>query len=114
VRRAQELDPLTLTVSHALGMVFYSMRQHDRAIEEFRKVLDVEPNFPLTSFGLARAYEAKGMYAEAIAEFQRAVGLFEREPFALHGLGPHTAEEKDRTGSLPASSSTAAATLHRR
>jgi tetratricopeptide (TPR) repeat protein len=27
------------------------------------------------------------MYAEAIAEFQKAVGLLEREPLALHGLG---------------------------
>jgi Tfp pilus assembly protein PilF len=87
MRRAQDLDPLTLTINPALGFVFYSMRQHDRAIEQFRRALDVEPNFPIACVGLARAYEAKGMYAEAIAEFQRAVGLLEREPFALHGLG---------------------------
>jgi tetratricopeptide (TPR) repeat protein len=84
-RKARELDPLTPTINYAFGSVFYAMRQYDRAIEEFRKVL--EPNFPLTSFGLARAYEAKGMYAEAIAEFQKAVGLLEREPLALHALG---------------------------
>jgi serine/threonine-protein kinase len=49
--------------------------QNDKAIEQCRKVLELDPSsFPARRY-LGLAYEAKGMYPEAIAEFQTGVKL---------------------------------------
>ena len=46
-----------------------------RAIESLRKTLEMDPNFALAHFRLGGAYESKGMYEEAIAEYQRVIEL---------------------------------------
>jgi tetratricopeptide (TPR) repeat protein len=50
-------------------------RQHDQAIEQLLRTLNMDPNILPVQVFLGRAYEQKGMYKEAIAEFQRAVAL---------------------------------------
>jgi len=48
------------------------MRQYDEAIEQYRKTLELDPNFFLAHVWLGMSYEQKGMYEEAITEFQNA------------------------------------------
>src|SRR5205085_6656571 len=55
--------------------IYYLAGQNDKAIEQCRKILDLDPSsFPARRY-LGLAYEAKGMYPEAIAEFQTGVKL---------------------------------------
>ena len=54
-RRAQELDPLSLTINQTVGGVFYAKRQYDQAIEQLRRTLEMDQNFPLTRVRLGRA-----------------------------------------------------------
>jgi TolB-like protein/DNA-binding winged helix-turn-helix (wHTH) protein/Flp pilus assembly protein TadD len=65
--RARQLDPLSLIIAIDHGAILYLSRQYDRAIEQFRAVLDMEPNFPRAHL-LIYAYVEKGLFAEALAE----------------------------------------------
>jgi TolB-like protein/predicted Ser/Thr protein kinase/Flp pilus assembly protein TadD len=69
VRRAQELDPFSASTSVLAANVYMLARQHDKAIEECRKVLALYPGDVFAKFQLGRVYTEKAMYAEAIAEF---------------------------------------------
>jgi TolB-like protein/Flp pilus assembly protein TadD len=75
IQRAQELDPLSLIINDNVGEVYIWARQYDEAIEQLLKTLEMEPNFARTHLDLGTAYECKGMFSQAIAEFQRARDL---------------------------------------
>jgi TolB-like protein/DNA-binding winged helix-turn-helix (wHTH) protein/Flp pilus assembly protein TadD len=69
IERARQLDPLSLIIGSDYAAILYFSRQYDRAIEQFRSVLDREPLFPRAHM-VAYAYVEKGMYAEALADIQ--------------------------------------------
>ena len=79
-RRAQQMEPLSLIISSGLGRNLFFARRYDQAIEQLRKVLDMEPNFARAHWYLGMAYEQKGMYAEAMAEFQKGISFSGGEP----------------------------------
>jgi tetratricopeptide (TPR) repeat protein len=70
-----------------LGLVLHFARRDDEAIEQVRKVLEMDPNFAAGHRHLGMAYEQKAMYTEAVAEFQKAVDVSPDNPFALGFLG---------------------------
>jgi serine/threonine-protein kinase len=72
VRRAQELDPLSLITRTALGGCFYRKRQYDAAIQQFQNTLEIDPNFYHAHWSLARALEQKYLFEEAAQEFREA------------------------------------------
>ena len=72
---ALELEPLSLIVNFELGLGFYFNRDYDHAIEQLRKTLELEPNFPPANNFLPAAYEQKRMYAESLASFTKANSL---------------------------------------
>lgn len=73
IKEARRLDPLALTVSTAEGRILHFAREYDRAIEQFRKILELDPNFIAAHFDLGATYRAKSMFKEAIAEFEICV-----------------------------------------
>jgi TolB-like protein/DNA-binding winged helix-turn-helix (wHTH) protein/lipopolysaccharide biosynthesis regulator YciM len=75
IRRAQELDPLSLIIGRDAGRVFYFARRYDQAIEQCRKTLELDPNFYPAHVTLGDVYAQKKNYDEAIAEYNRAVSL---------------------------------------
>ncbi len=86
-KRALELDPLSLPIRDSLGMRFYSARQYDNAIEQFRKVLEMDANYALAHLNLSLAYMQKGMYDEGRAEALQAIALSGVQAEALANLG---------------------------
>ena len=64
--RAHELDPLSLIIAADNGVLLYYARQYDRAIAQFRSVLDMDPHFSRAEMVIF-AYVEKGMFAEALA-----------------------------------------------
>lgn len=68
---AEELDPL----SPQGGAVLYLARSFDAAIYQSHKALELNPNSLAGRQWLGMAYEQKGMYQEAIAEFQKCKAL---------------------------------------
>lgn len=87
IKRALELDPLSLMSLTAVGLVFYYGRQYDRAIEPLRRVLDMDANFPPALRVLGWVYEQKGMMEEAVGQYQRAVSASGGNVSMLADLG---------------------------
>lgn len=71
IEKARALDPLSPVIPASRIQAFYFARQYDRAIEESRKAIEVEPNFLQTHYHLGQSLLQKGMYTEAIAELQK-------------------------------------------
>jgi TolB-like protein/DNA-binding winged helix-turn-helix (wHTH) protein len=68
--RARQLDPLSLIIATDHAVILYFARQYDRAIEQFRAVLAMEPNFGRAHM-VVYVYVEKGMCPEALAETSR-------------------------------------------
>jgi TolB-like protein/DNA-binding winged helix-turn-helix (wHTH) protein/Flp pilus assembly protein TadD len=84
IRRARELDPLSLIINTDFGWVYYLGHRYDEAIAQYQKALELDPNFTLAHVDLALAYSALGRHDKAIAEMQNARG---RGSEYLAGLG---------------------------
>jgi TolB-like protein/DNA-binding winged helix-turn-helix (wHTH) protein len=68
MKRALELDPLSLMTSTNLAGRFLASRQYDQAIDQLRKTLELDPYFGPAHDYLREAYLQKGMYDKAITE----------------------------------------------
>ncbi len=79
IRLAQELDPLSLVINCDVGIRYYFARQYDQAVEQYLKTLEMDSNFPIAHIWLGRAYEQKGMYKQAVAEYQKKVTILSRD-----------------------------------
>jgi DNA-binding winged helix-turn-helix (wHTH) protein/TolB-like protein/Flp pilus assembly protein TadD len=85
-RRTQELEPLSFIASSHLGWILYLSGRNDEAIATCAKILNLDPNsFPARRY-LGLAYEQKGMYPQAVEEFQKGVKL-SGSPLMLALLG---------------------------
>ena len=75
IKRAQELEPLSLIINSALGEALDWAGRYDEAIEQFRKTLELNPNFAPAHQFLSLPLGQKSMHEEAIAELEKAVSL---------------------------------------
>jgi len=96
MKRAQQLEPVSLPISVALASTFYYTHQNDQAIDQCRRAIVMDPQFVAAHVFLGRAYEQKGSYAEAIAELKQALQLSEGGSSELAALGHAYAQSGDR------------------
>jgi serine/threonine protein kinase/tetratricopeptide (TPR) repeat protein len=89
IRRAHELDPLSLSINTWYGRILASSGQVDQGIEQLRKTIELDPNFMLAYLRLGLIYEEKGMYDEAISEFRQVLKLSGSKPLGIAALA-HT------------------------
>ncbi|UCC39786.1 MAG: protein kinase [Candidatus Aminicenantes bacterium] len=75
LERAQELDPLNLMIKVRLGFMSLFLRDWDRAADQFKEIIDFEPNYVLGHLGLLTVYGWKGMYDEALAPGEKMLEL---------------------------------------
>jgi eukaryotic-like serine/threonine-protein kinase len=87
LKKAQELDPLSLIINNTLGLGFFFAGQYDQAIEQHRRTLDMDSSFVPAHRDLGWAYTQKRLYGEAIAEFQKAISLDKDNKFSVMGGG---------------------------
>ncbi len=87
IRKAKELDPLSMIILTDAGKDLYLARQNDAAIEQYKDSLRVDPNFAIAHKGLAEVYVQKSMYDEALNEIGIAISLSKRSVFILDDLG---------------------------
>jgi TolB-like protein/DNA-binding winged helix-turn-helix (wHTH) protein/Flp pilus assembly protein TadD len=80
MHRSLELDPLSLVYMSNLGRFLYHARRYDEAIEVLKKTLELDPNRVYARIHLAMSYEEKGMYSEALQEYERIKTHFGGEP----------------------------------
>jgi tetratricopeptide (TPR) repeat protein len=71
LRRAEELDPLSLRVKAGKGWLYFWSGDFDRMLQHAQMMLELEPGHGQIHYFLGHAYLAKGMYDEAIASYRR-------------------------------------------
>ena len=75
LKRAQQLDPLSLIINADLGSGFVTARRYDDAIAQLRKTIEMDPHFYYAHWNLGEALELKGKLREAFAEYKKAAEL---------------------------------------
>ena len=85
--RALALDPLSVVIRTDLARMFYFFRDYDRAMNEYRAAIDMDPNFGTAHLWLAHVYEQKSRFGEALSELQMGMRLCGENAFALARLG---------------------------
>ena len=69
--QARQLDPFSLIIATDYALIFYYSRQYERAIEQCRSVLELDPAYDHARWDLFSSYWQLGRYDEAISEFNR-------------------------------------------
>lgn len=75
LKRAQQLDPLSLVINQSIGWAYYLSRQYDQAVEQYLKVIDMDDNFYLSHAELGVVYLLQKKYYEAISEINKSLSL---------------------------------------
>jgi TolB-like protein/Tfp pilus assembly protein PilF len=92
MRRAAELDPLSLIINVHLGYVLSLAGQHQEAIAQVQHTLELDPAFALAHLRLGLLYRATGRADEGLREIERGVELSDRG-VGLGALGQAYAED---------------------
>ncbi len=86
-RQALELEPALPIFRVVKAEILYHARRYDQAIEETTAVIKSHPEFVFAYYWLGCAYQAKKMYPEAIATFERARKMTGDWPFIIMATG---------------------------
>lgn len=86
IKKADELDPLSLEINSDLGLSFFFARQYGKALEQFQKALEEEPDSIWTRFFLGWSFEQMGQLEKAVAEYKKA-RLVDESPLIIAALG---------------------------
>jgi eukaryotic-like serine/threonine-protein kinase len=75
ITRAQQIDPVSLSINTDVGEIYYWAGQYDRAVEQLQGVLEVEADFPMARNILGLTYLKMGRTADAVTELEAAQRL---------------------------------------
>jgi len=87
IRRAQQLDPLSLLINAEVAWDLYMSRDYQGAADQAWRTLAMEPKFAPAQHALGLAYQQMGMLEEAVVEFQNARACSANHPAAVAALG---------------------------
>ena len=87
MRRALELDPLSVPAATCIGEVLMLARESDSAIDQCRSVIALDATYWGAYLFLGMAYQQKGQHREAVEALEKAAALAEHDPVALAALG---------------------------
>jgi serine/threonine-protein kinase len=85
--RARTLDPLSLVVNLSHGLSRYLERDYEGAVDEYNKVLEIDPRFGMAHYFLGQVYERRGDHDAALSCFQRAIELTGGSPEITAAVG---------------------------
>lgn len=72
IKRARELDPISMLINGNMGLIYYQARRYDEAISVES---ELDQSIPITHLALGQSYSEKGMNDRAIAEIKEAAKL---------------------------------------
>ncbi len=86
IRRAEELDPVSLIINTNHGWILWCARRHDEAIAQLRKTIDLNPHFANAHAKLGNVHETREEYAEAVEEHAKDYDLSGAAPEIVAGM----------------------------
>ncbi len=86
MRRARALEPMTLLLTSAHGLILFNARRYDEAIELLTPIVESNPGFDTGRSVLARALTATGRHEEALAQLQarKVIGAWQGDAGVLY------------------------------
>ena len=87
IKRALDLDPLSLPINTNAGWLLHLARRYDEAIEQYLKTIELDESFGLAHRRLGQTYGQTQMYNEAVIEFQKALKLSGEDAELLSARG---------------------------
>jgi TolB-like protein/DNA-binding winged helix-turn-helix (wHTH) protein/Tfp pilus assembly protein PilF len=72
IRRARELDPLSMAVMDDAGWILVSRKKLDEAVQEFQSEVELNEQWPYACYSLATAYMYSGKHEQALQTLERA------------------------------------------
>jgi serine/threonine protein kinase/Flp pilus assembly protein TadD len=99
-KRALDLDPASPGASQNVALQYYYARRLDEALEQFQKTLEMD--YHDAHLGLGYVYAAKGMYQEALPEFEEYAKLDRGTPRSIGVLAYTHARLNERSQALRA------------
>jgi tetratricopeptide (TPR) repeat protein len=81
------LDLTSPALSHSVAIQLYLAREFDQSIEQCRKTVELDPNFPIAYSVFATDYAGKGMFPEALQAAEKYASLSRSGAQALGVLG---------------------------
>jgi tetratricopeptide (TPR) repeat protein len=87
MKRALELDPLSLVINTNLGVAYIDAGEIDEAVRQLRHTVEMDGSFYFARWNLGIALELKGENSEAIEEYKKAAELSGGDPTPLGYLG---------------------------
>jgi TolB-like protein/Tfp pilus assembly protein PilF len=87
LKRAQELEPLSLIISVNIGRTFYFMRQYEKAIDQCLETLEIDRNYVGAQGTLALAYARAGFYDKANSMWHKVMDMFKDDPELMAFFG---------------------------
>jgi tetratricopeptide (TPR) repeat protein len=104
IKKARELEPLSISINTSIGWRLYLAREYDRSIAQLRDTLEMDPGSEWAHLNLGQAYEQKGQFGPAVEELEKALELSHASPLTLSALahaealsGNHPAANKRLT-----------------
>jgi TolB-like protein/Tfp pilus assembly protein PilF len=86
-QRAAQLSPLSPVINSEFARALLHLRRFDEAIEQIRKVQEIDPTFPDAQLLLAETYRRKGDSGRALAALEQLAVQSKNAPIPWVGYG---------------------------
>ena len=75
MRKARDLDPLSLIIGADQADILHIARLYDDSIEQSRRILELDPRFAVAHYQLGQALAQKHSFPEAINELETSIAV---------------------------------------
>lgn len=87
LKLAAETDPISLAIASSAGVLAFFEQDYERAIADFRAVLQMNEAFYLAHYFIGQIYAAQGLYPDALGELELAVAMSRGSSESISALG---------------------------
>lgn len=101
-RRAEQLDPLSITASWDIGRTLFYAKRYDEAIAQAKRTLELDPSFPYVYYLQAQVAFRKGNIPESLALLQKSMQLAGRRQILITTWGVINARAGNRDEAMRA------------
>jgi len=83
IKRALELEPLSIPMNANLGGAYMYARKSDAALEQAKKTFELDPGHITARIWLENIYQSRGMYGESLALVEETLKTHPSDQYAL-------------------------------
>jgi len=83
MRKAVNLDPLSLVINCDMGHIYYCARRYDESMKWYRKTLEIESDYGMAFYHMGFTYAVEKNYKESEKSFKKAIRLTGGLPWSV-------------------------------